>query len=124
MADRRAPELQPLRGPARRSRESASRLRAPRMLSRPLREDHDQDDDHDCKDRRGERAAPFEAALVDGLVEEVADGRPERAGEDERGPEEADAVRLRREVEDRQKHEPGAEYHCAARIAETPSAVA
>ena len=35
----------------------------------------------------------FEAALVERLVEEVADRRAERAGEDERRPEQADAVR-------------------------------
>ena len=37
-----------------------------------LRKDDDQQKDHDCKGPRGDRAAEFEPALGDRLVEEVA----------------------------------------------------
>src|SRR5690348_9264954 len=95
------------------------------MAAGALRKDQDQEDDHDREHGRGEGAAPFEAALVDRLVEKVADGRAERASEDESGPEQEDPADLATsEIEDREDQEPCAEYERAAAIAEAPSSFA
>src|SRR5205823_4520965 len=48
-----------------------------RMLSRPLRNEQDEEKDHDKHSSRGDRAAQREPALSHGLVEKIADGRPE-----------------------------------------------
>ena len=52
------------------------------MFARPLRQEHDARDDEDTDDERGHRTAERKPAMVQGLVEEIADRGPERAGED------------------------------------------
>lgn len=53
----------------------------------PLRQEEDQEHDGGRKDGGGQRSAEFEAALSDGLIEEVSYGGAERSGQDERRPE-------------------------------------
>ena len=61
------------------------------MLSRALR-DQQQAGHHERRDHgRGEWPAQSKSAVVERLVEEVADGRAQRSRQDERGPEQRDA---------------------------------
>ena len=61
------------------------------MAARTLRENKYQGDDRQCEDNCRTRAAELESAVGDRLVEQVAERRAERSGEDERCPEQKDA---------------------------------
>src|SRR3984957_7406646 len=65
--------------------------RAPRLTTRmragPLRQNQQAAEDKDRDNRRSKRAAQGKAALADGLVEEIADGRSQRPGQNECRPE-------------------------------------
>ena len=89
------------------------------MRSGALRKQRDQSEDRHREDSRRQRPAEFEPALGDRLVEEVADGRAERPGQDEGRPEQSDPTDARRELDDRQHCErPGAHSVAIPPIAE------
>ena len=60
------------------------------MLACALWQDQDEGQDGRRKHCRSERAAEIEPAFCDRLIEEIAYGRAERPGQDERRPEERD----------------------------------
>src|ERR1700681_4189776 len=62
-----------------------------RMRAGSLRQNEKTAEDKDRDDSRSKRAAQGKAAIADGLVEEIADGRAQRPGQDERRPEQRDA---------------------------------
>ncbi len=55
-----------------------------------LRQSEDQRDDRDGKHRRGTGAAQRQPAMVDRLVQKIADHGAKRTGQDEGGPEQRD----------------------------------
>jgi hypothetical protein len=58
-----------------------------RVHAWPLRQQQDAPDNEGRDDPRGKRSAQIEAAVADGLIEEVANRCPQRAGQNECGPE-------------------------------------
>src|SRR4051812_596802 len=86
--------------------------------SRPLPEDHDQCDYHDPEDRRCNWSAHCQPTLIEGLVEEIPDGRAERASEDESSPEQEYPADFCREVKNRERGQTRSEHQRTARIAE------
>src|SRR5580704_17196706 len=58
-----------------------------RMRARPLRKHQQTPQYEDGDNRRGQRSAPGEAAIVYGFVEKIANGRAERPSQDEGRPE-------------------------------------
>ena len=79
------------------------------MLSRSLWQEQDKNDDRHGKHQRRDWAAQFQAALRNRLVEEIADRRAKGAREDERRPEQSDAVHPRHEEQDREQCQRSAE---------------
>ena len=61
------------------------------MRAGPLRQNQQTAEDKDRDDSRSKRAAQGKAAIADGLVEEIADGRAQRPGQNECRPEQRDA---------------------------------
>ncbi len=59
-------------------------------VRRPLWQQQNEEQDRGRQDKRRERPAKIEPAVIDRLVEQVADGRAQRAGEDESQPEQRD----------------------------------
>ena len=54
--------------------------------------DEENEADHDCRDHQsGDGAAQGEPAMVQGLVEEIAERRPKWSRQNEGGPEQRDA---------------------------------
>src|SRR5215472_18456131 len=96
------------------------RSRGPWRLSRipagALRQDKNQRDDHHAEYERCQWPADVEPAFANRLVEEIAEGGPERAGENERSPEENHVGDVRPEIECRHDRENGAEYNGAALV--------
>src|SRR5580704_7009070 len=91
------------------------------MCSGALRQDEQTDNDEGGNDGGGDWPAERQPAVADGLVEEVADGGAERPRQDEGRPEQRHARHAGPEIQCRDDRKRGAEYQCAAFIAETAS---
>src|ERR1700686_3120076 len=72
----------------------AARLRSGRLLVGPLRQQGDERNDRDAQCDRRSVSTERKAALIQRLVKEIANGCAERAGQNERRPEQ-DRARYR-----------------------------
>ena len=79
-------------------------LRSSRVIARSLPRKQNTKKNECCDDQRGADAAEIESARRNGFGEKVTQRRAERAGEDERRPEQQRTRDLRVKVGDREKH--------------------
>ena len=59
----------------------------PGMIACPLRQNENEHDHKDREDHRGNWTTECKPAMVEGFVEEIANGGAKRSSEDKRGPE-------------------------------------
>src|ERR1700720_3475675 len=88
------------------------------MLPRALRQNDDACDYERADDSRSDGTAESEAAVVHGLVEEIADRGAERPRQDEGRPEQKDAGYIRHEIERDKCRQSGREHQRTAVITE------
>ena len=88
------------------------------MLACTLRQQQDAGDNEHRDDGGCDRSAKGQSAVIDRLVEEIANGRAERSRQDERSPEQGDAGNAPPIVERGENGQSGRKHKCAAFVAE------
>ena len=86
---------------------------------RPLRNDQDANDDDGADDRGRDGTAERETPIVQRLVQEIAQGRTQGAGQDECHPEQDHARGAGPEIQCRNHRQRRAEHHRTAQVAES-----
>src|SRR5271156_1600620 len=89
------------------------------MTSRALRQDDDQHNHCGRDGRRGQRAAQCEAAVGDGLVDEIAHGCAQRPCQDESDPKQGDVRRPGPVIEGHDNRERSGEYQRASLVSKS-----
>ena len=87
------------------------------MTACPVWQTENKHDNKDREDHRGNWTTECKPAMVEGFVEEIANGGAKRSSEDKRGPEQQDPRHTRPEI-GRSKHRQSGEYERPARVAE------
>ena len=87
------------------------------MASGLLRQEQDAGNNESRQNAGGSVAAERKAAMVNRLVKQIAQGGPERSGEDKSGPEEHSARNAGKEISGGYQRQPCAEYDDPAFIA-------
>ena len=80
------------------------------MASGVLRQEQDAGNNESRQNAGGAVAAERKAAMVNWLVEQIAQGGAERSREDKSGPEEQSARNVRKEISGGYQRQPCAEY--------------
>jgi len=87
------------------------------MASGLLRQEQDAGNNESQQNAGGTVAAEGKAAMVNGLIEQIAQGGTERSREDKSSPEEQSARDVRKEISGGYQRQPSAEYEGTAFIA-------
>ena len=88
------------------------------MMTGTLRQHHDQCDDRSGQHKRCERTAQIKTTMIERLVEKISNRCAEWASENERSPEQDDAIDRRPIICRRNDCEQQREYACCAYVSE------